>query len=108
MGRFDKADTTDSYNQCQGSLPPWLVPGHDWIQPNCPAGIPQITDLNNGFYKLMITLEPRFEQGTAISKPFYIKLFYGNLGPGNYTEILNLANVSAAYLPSAVIRLTTN
>ena len=108
MGRFDKPDTTDSYNQCQGSLPPWLVPGNDWIQPNCPSGIPQITDFNNGFYELLITLEPRFEQGSAISKPFYLKLFYGNLEPSTYGTVLNLANVSSSYLPSAVIRLTTN
>ena len=110
IGRFDASNERDDNHQCEQNPPVqiWNVPGHDWILANCPAGIPQITDLNNGFYKLMITLEPRFEQGTALQKPFFIRLFYGNLGPGIYGEILDLANVSAAYLPSAVIRLSTN
>jgi hypothetical protein len=113
IGRFDAPNERDNNQQCEQIQPveQWNLPGHDWIQANCPSGLPEINSsnpLNNGFFRLLVTLEPRFEQGIAISKPFYIKLFYGNLEPSSYGTVLNLANVSAACLPSAVIRLSTN
>jgi len=111
IGRFNASLEVDDYQQCQFNPPAqtWPVPGNDWIQPNCPGGgLPDITNLNSGIYRLLITLEPRFEQGSALLKPFYIQLFYGNLLPGTYGTVLSLPNVSAGTMPSAVIRLSVS
>ncbi|MCI0448542.1 MAG: hypothetical protein L0Y79_02005 [Chlorobi bacterium] len=111
IGRFNASLEVDDYQLCQHTPPvqTWPVPGNDWIQPNCPGGVlPDITNLNSGIYRLLITLEPRFEQGTALSKPFYIQLFYGNLPPSTYGTVLSLPNVSAGTMPSAVIRLSVS
>jgi hypothetical protein len=110
MGRFDSPDTADDYHQCEFTPPAasWQLPGQDWIQPNCPAALTTITDLNNGFYRLLVTLEPRFE--TAINKPFYLKLFYGTITPSFYGTIKVLQNYNSPvnYIPTASLTLTTN
>ena len=112
IGRFSSSDTEDDNQLCRFNPPNsvWLLPGNEWITANCPGTIPDITDLNNGFYRLMITLEPRFEQGAAILKPFYIKLFYGSITPSSYGTVLTLPNYNSAVskIPAAVLRLTTN
>ena len=80
IGRFDSPSVRDNNQQCElsGGLI-WNVPGNDWLVSNCPGGgIPDITDLNNN-YKLLITLEPRFEQGSAFNVPFYLTIFSGNI-----------------------------
>jgi hypothetical protein len=112
MGRFDSPGGPDNNAQCGGTEPPWSLPGHDWIQSGCPGGvIPDITNLsiNNTAYEVVITLEPRFEQGPALSKPFFIRLFYLRIpGPIQYGEVLRLSNLSSATLPSGYIILTAN
>lgn len=104
MGRFMNPDGADDNSQCKGSNNVWNVPGHDWIQTNCPGGgLPDIDNLNNSNYKLMVTLEPRFEN--AGSPPFYIKLFYGNLLiAGPFGTIASIPNTTV--LPTAQIKLS--
>lgn len=110
IGRFNASNEADDYHQCEFTPPAasWQVPGQDWIQPNCPASLTSITDLNNGFYKLLITLEPRFE--TAVNKPFYLKLFYGTITPSSYGTVKTLPNFNTplSFIPTATLRLTTN
>lgn len=108
MGRFDDPDTSDGFNQCQSSNAPWQKPGQDWLLINCPAGLPQITNLNSDVYDVFITLEPRFEQGTAISLPFYIKLFTANISINPFGKVLTMNNVSGSNLPGGMLRLSSN
>jgi hypothetical protein len=107
IGRFTKSNDKDDNQQCEANPPAqtWLLPGHDWIQTNCPGGgIPDIDNLNNSNFKVMITLEPKFETG-GLSKPFFIRLFYGNLlvtGPFGSTATAPNTTV----LPTAKIKLS--
>ncbi len=105
LGRFGDPNAADNNQQCQGMLGmSWNKPGHDFIDNT--SGCPNVVNLNSGDYKVMVTLEPRFEQGTALSKPFFIRLFYGNLGvigggiPSFVTRVVNLptANVSVTII----------
>lgn len=105
-GRFDNPNISDGFNQCQGSNVPWQMPGQDWLLVNCPAGLPQITNLNSDTYDIMITLEPRFEN--AISLPFYIKLFTANIGTNPFGTVLTMNNVSVGNLPGGMLRLSSN
>lgn len=99
LGRFENPNAADHYQQCQAGMG-WNKPGNDFILNT--GGCPIITNLNSGDYKVMITLEPKHEQGSALSKPFFIRLFYGNLGvsgfgiPSRVTRVVNLptANIS--------------
>jgi hypothetical protein len=89
----------------------WQLPGEDWIQPNCPGSIPDITDLRNTNYDIVITLEPRFEQGPALSKPFYIQLFKAAAPLSlsyQYGTVISLQNISSSNLPTGVLRLSVN
>ena len=111
MGRFLSTGAADDNTQCRGTEAPWDLPGHDWILPDCPGQIPDITNLsvNNTDYEVVITLEPRFEQASALSKPFFIRLFYFRIpGPIQYGEVLSLTNFASATLPSGTITLTAN
>lgn len=111
MGRFQTPWAADDNNLCGGTETPWNLPGNDWILSNCPGVIPDITNLstNNTDYEIVVTLEPRFEQGAAITKPFFIRLFYLRIpGPIQYGEVLSLTNFASATLPSGTITLTAN
>lgn len=115
IGRFNARGEQSqiSPNSCRQNPPDtlWQVPGEDWIQPNCPGLIPDIADLRNTDYDIVITLEPRFEQGAALSKPFYIQLFKA-VAPLSisyqYGTVLSLQNTSSSNLPSGVLRLSVN
>jgi hypothetical protein len=110
MGRFDSPGGPDNNSQCSGVELPWNLPGHDWIQSGCPGGLlPDITNLNSTNYEIVVTLEPRYEQGPALSKPFFIRLFYLRIpGPVQYGEVLRLSNLTSSTLPSGYITLTAN
>ncbi len=108
IGRFESPNTRDNNQQCElsGGLI-WNVPGHDWLQSNCPGGIPDITSLNNN-YSVLITLEPKFEQGTALNIPFYLKIFSGNISILPFGSMQNLTNLFSTVVPSAQVRLSAN
>lgn len=105
IGRFVNPNGADDNQQCAGSNPGWNVPGHDWIQPNCPGGgIPDIDDLTNSNFKLIVTLEPKFETN-GLGTPFFIRLFYGNVYvAGPFGSVSTVAN--STVLPTAQIRLS--
>lgn len=108
IGRFSDPNLNDGYNQCQGASSPWNLPGHDWLQANCPGVIPDIVNLGSGSYELRITLEPRFEQGIALSVPFYLTLFSGNISNTAFGQVQQLMNRSSANLPSGLLVLSAN
>lgn len=110
MGRFDRPNGQDNNQQCQQNPPQmtWLLPGHDWLLANCPGGsLPDISDLASG-YTVFITLEPRYEQGTELTAPFYIKLFTAPVSSGVFGTVFSLLNVSSSNLPSGELRLKAN
>ena len=103
VGRFMASNTADDNQQCAGPNPGWNLPGHDWIQPNCPGGgLPDIDNLNNSNFRVIVTLEPKFET-SGLSKPFYITLFKGNV-LGAFTSPTSVPNTTV--LPTAKIRLS--
>ncbi|MEO8512484.1 MAG: hypothetical protein ABI543_02880 [Ignavibacteria bacterium] len=109
IGRFDNPSAGDNNQQCQlsGGLT-WAVPGHDWLQANCPGGgVPDIVSLNNN-YRVLISLEPRYEQGTALSVPFYLTLFTGNISAVSFGSIQGLSNSFSQVVPTAQVRLSAN
>lgn len=109
IGRFDSPNTRDNNQFCEltGGLI-WNVPGHDWLQSNCPGGsLPDISSLNAG-YSIMITLEPRFEQGTALGKPFYLKIFEGDIAIQPFGTVQMPGNAFSANIPTAQLRLSSN
>ncbi|MBZ0204173.1 MAG: hypothetical protein K8I03_14250, partial [Ignavibacteria bacterium] len=109
IGRFSNPNANDGYNQCQGASSPWDLPGQDWLQANCPGGVlPDISNLNSGLYDLRITIEPRFEQGTALSIPFYITLFSGNIAAASFGTVQSLQNQSVTNLPLGLLILSAN
>jgi len=116
IGRFNAQweSSQVSPHSC-GQTPPstvWQLPGEDWIQPNCPGGImPDISDLRNTNYDIVITLEPRFEQGEALNKPFYIQLFKASnplSSSYQFGTVLSLQNTASSNIPSGELRLTVN
>jgi hypothetical protein len=76
MGRFRNfnAADEDGAGPCAGPDPGYDVPGQDWIITNPPV-CPAISNLNNGTYRPFISLEPFDESGTALSQPFFLRLF---------------------------------
>lgn len=110
IGRFDTPNARDNNQQCEltGGLI-WNHPGQDWLQANCPGGgLHDITSLNNG-YSIMITLEPRYEQGSALNIPFYLKILSaGNIASQPFGSVQMLSNVYSANAPTAQFRLSAN
>lgn len=105
MGRFIRPNDKDDNQQCQNNPPvrTWLLPGHDWIQAGCPAGLPTINNLTNFNYYVAVTLEPKFET-TGLALPFYLVLFYGNVQSSGFGTPMPVNNVGT--LPTARIRLS--
>ncbi len=112
MGRFNSPNQQDNNQQCEQNPPDsvWQIPGHDWIMANCPgASLPDILSLDNSNYDIVITLEPRFEQGLALSKPFYIQLFKVSKTQGQpYGTVFPLINTTPTNIPSGFMRLVVN
>jgi len=109
IGRFDAPNARDNNQLCEltGGLV-WSVPGHDWLTANCPGGgLPDISSLNAG-YSIMITLEPRFEQGTALGKPFYLKIFEKNINIHPFGTVQDMVNLFGTNQPAAQLRLSSN
>jgi hypothetical protein len=109
IGRFDSPSERDGNQQCElaGGLV-WQLPGQDWLQANCPGGgLPDIISLNNS-YKILITLEPKYEQGIALGKPFYLKIFEGNITVQPFGTVQNITNYFDSFMPSAQLRLSGN
>lgn len=109
MGRFTASNQADNNQQCRlnGGLV-WNLPGHDWLQPNCPAGgLPDITSLNNG-YLVLITLEPKYEQGSALNIPFYLKIFESSISVQPFGIFQQMLNQFNSLVPTAQVRLTAN
>jgi hypothetical protein len=64
IGRFQnpQAADDDGAGPCRGPENGYDKPGQDWITPNCYGGIkPDVLNINNGNYALLLTLEPTFE-----------------------------------------------
>lgn len=96
MGRFTNANGPDDFDPgCNDTIAaPWNLPGQDWIKPNCPSSsYPPITDLTIGKYKILVTLEPRSEQGTALQAPFFMTLYQNKINGQSYGTINNLSNI---------------
>lgn len=109
MGRFTASNQADNNQQCRlnGGLE-WNYPGHDWLQPNCPGGgLPDILSLNNG-YNLLITLEPKYEQGSALNIPFYLKIFETTVTVHQFGTVMQMLNQFNSLVPTAQVRLTAN
>ncbi len=109
IGRFDSPAARDNNQLCElaGGLI-WNVPGHDWLEANCPGGgLPDIQSLNND-YHVLITLEPRYEQGSALNKPFYLWLFEGSINIQPFGTVLDMTNTFSTIQPSAQLRLSSN
>jgi hypothetical protein len=109
VGRFYNPNGADDYIRCYGMNPQnaYNKPGEDWLIANCPgpAGIPDITNLNNGDYKILITLEPETHY---LTKPFFIKLFYGTFAGIGFNIPALVTNVAASYFPTASLQITIN
>ncbi|MCC6865823.1 MAG: hypothetical protein IT280_06640 [Ignavibacteria bacterium] len=109
IGRFESPNTADDNQQCQmtGGLT-WNLPGNDWLLANCPGGgLPDIADLENN-YNVFITLEPKFEQGAAISKPFYLVIFSGIINHASFGTVQTLSNGFNNVVPSGQLKLSVN
>lgn len=109
IGRFDSPTAKDNNQQCEfiGGLI-WNVPGHDWLQAACPGGLlPDIISLYNN-YKVLITLEPRYEQGSALFVPFYLTIFSGNISSLPFGSIQTVLNIFSTVVPTAQLRLSSN
>jgi hypothetical protein len=108
IGRFSSPNNSDDYQQCRqsGGLD-WQKPGNDWLISNCPGGIPDIINLENN-YKILITLEPKYEQGTALNIPFYLEIFSVNIASLPFGSIQSAANIFNSNLPSAQVIISSN
>lgn len=100
-GGFDNPMNEDDYRFCYTSSP-INIPGNDWVETGgqCPN---DLIDLSSGFYRLIVTLEPR-TWNWVNSKPFYIQIFRGIIPSSSYGTILSLTNTASSTMPSAVIR----
>ncbi|GEM_PF-1065770 len=113
IGRFQNAGGADNYTSCNGTGgASWVKPGQDWLQANCPGGGLHDIDgtgsysLNNGLYKLLITLEPK---SRTAQTPFFLTLFYGSIPSGTgFNEVNILQNVAAAHMPGGDITISSN
>ncbi len=97
----------DGAGPCAGTGTPHSKPGQDWIQPNCPSGLPQILDIGNDHFEVFVTLEPSNETSSNIGKPFFLQLFKQPNLPSNYGcrsvhYFFSLANT----LPEARLRIS--
>lgn len=109
IGRFDSPNTRDNNQFCElsGGLI-WNIPGHDWLEANCPGGgLPDILSLNND-YHVIITLEPRYEQGSALNKPFYLWIFEKGINIHPFGTVQDMTNSFSSIQPSAQLRLSSN
>lgn len=103
IGRFIKPDAPDSskLSPLAPNQVPIPVPGEDFIYDDT-------LKLNNGSYKLLITLEPRIDNEK--NSPFFIKLFENNIpsidGMKFEDTTLTLKSLNNLYLPKAVIRIS--
>lgn len=79
----------DSAGPCLGPNQGFDKPGQDWVEDSCLPGKPKITNLVNGHYIVIVTLEPANEQpGTAAyNTPFPLRLY----GPQPVSSSCNIA-----------------
>jgi hypothetical protein len=111
VGAFADPSAGDDYHLCLGTTGSELPkPGNDWLQTSCPGnGWPDIdstvqNNLNSGNFRAMITIEPRNRPAGSTS-PYFIRLFFGDIGmPGGFTYN-RVPNVSAGFLPTATIQV---
>lgn len=102
MGRFTDPAGGDDWHSCEGQSSPFNKPGHDWITTNCIPGIPDVGNINDGNYKVLVALEPstRIYQQPLLT-PFFIRLFYGFngvAGPGDVKDLPRIMNLPTGYL----------
>lgn len=77
-GRFTNPYGPDNDGAgCGGTGTPYPKPGQDWVQANCPSGLPQIQNLSNDNYEVFITIEPSYESPPYMDyqRPFFVQLF---------------------------------
>jgi len=104
VGRFYNPAGADDNSACDTNVaPPWNLPGQDWIRTTCFGANPLITDLTSGKYKILVTLEPKFEQGTALNLPFFIKLYEANIINQAYGTLNSIPN--SFQMPGGVLKL---
>lgn len=104
MGRFSNPAAGDDYAGCQGPRAGYNKPGQDYISTQ--TGCTSFANLNLGNFKMVVTLEPR--NWVVQSKPAPIRIFFGNVGVWGFGIPSALSNVSAGYLPTALLVITTN
>lgn len=112
VGKFSNPNSGDDFDGCLSNVgPPWSKPGQDWLMPNCPGSIPDIDssangNLNSGNFQALITIEPANRPANLTNTPFYIHLFFGNIGTAGYGSNSTLPNVSSSFLPTATLTIT--
>lgn len=102
---FYNADL-DGAGPCAGtSGPGYNYPGQDFISSTPPC--PTIPAFNNVNFDLTVTIEPEWETGAAVSKPFYLVLFgVSSIYSGcNIVKPLPNQNVLGLY-PTGKIKIT--
>jgi hypothetical protein len=106
MGRFFNPAAADDNQRCDSILTSgWNLPGQDWIRQSCyPVNFTPITDLTAGKYKILVTLEPHFEQGVALSVPFVFKIYEGRITDQTYGTINSLTNIFD--MPGGLLKLS--
>lgn len=111
MGRFYSFRNADDDGKgpCAGPNAGFNIPGQDWVQSNCPSGLPPINSLQTteGTYGVFISLEPENESGTALGTPFPFKLFYDAdiwSGCGVIDNIYSQANLGR--MPTGKLKIT--
>ncbi len=112
IGKFQDPNAADGLGSCFGNGNAWNKPGQDWIQSNCPGGGVHDIDgtfpysLNNGNYKLLVTLEPK---SRTLKTPFFFRVFYGPIPAGTGFNIpLTLQNVTIGNMPGGDITINSN
>jgi hypothetical protein len=103
LGRFVNASVADSdgAGPYKGPDPGYNKPGQDFV-----VGAP-ISNLKNGNFAVMITLEPKNEVPPATNKPFFIKVFYGEISTDlTYGQISGVLGNASATFPAATMNIS--
>lgn len=104
-GRFSDPGHADNdgAGPYKGPDPAYDRPGQDYVSINSP-----IATLENGEYAIKITLEPKNESGPALSQPFFISIFYGDIPTTlTYGQVSSPMTNYSANLPTATIQIST-
>ena len=109
-GRFYDPYSTDmdGAGQCAGTGGFYNKPGQDWVASG--SGCPGALNLGSGSCQVFITIEPAVENGTGLTTPFFVKLFWQNfihptLGCGRLDNVFGVLNTWGT-IPRGHIQIT--